>query len=41
MKVSGFVMTCKLYGKVKMRRLPLEEQIQWILSYMQEGAADV
>ena len=24
-----------------MREVPLEEQIQWILSYMQGGAADV
>ena len=27
-KVSGFVTACKLYGKAKMRGVPLEEQIQ-------------
>jgi len=26
-KVSGFVTTCKLYGKTRMRKVPLEEQI--------------
>jgi len=39
-KVSGFVMACKLYGKVKLRGVPVEEQIQWVLSYVQGGAAD-
>jgi len=28
LKVSGFVTACKLYGKVKMRGVPVEEQIQ-------------
>ena len=27
-KVSGFVMACKLYGKTKMRGVPLVKQIQ-------------
>jgi len=40
-KVSGFVMACKLYGKAKMRRVPVEEQIQWVLSYVQGRLADV
>ena len=40
-KVSGFITACKLYGKAKMRGLPVEEQIQWVLLYVQEGAADV
>ena len=40
-KVSGFVTACKLYGKAKMREVPVEEQIQWVLSYVQGGAADV
>ena len=40
-KVSGFVMACKLYGKAKMREVPLQEQIQWILSYVQGETADV
>ena len=27
-KVLGFVTACKLYGKAKMRKVPVEEQIQ-------------
>jgi len=33
-KILGFVMACKLYGKAKMRKVLVEEQIQWILSYV-------
>ena len=40
-KVSGFVTACKLYEKARMREVPLKEQIQWVLSYVQEGLADV
>ena len=40
-KVSGFVTACKLYGKAKIRGVPVEEQIQWVLSYVQGGAADI
>ena len=40
-KVSGFVTAYKLYGKAKMREVPVEEQIQWVLSYVQGGAADL
>ena len=39
-EVSGFVTACKLYGKAKLRGAPVEEQIQWVLSYVQGGAAD-
>ena len=41
LKVLEFVMACKLYRKVKIRGVPVEEQIQWVLSYVQGGAADV
>ena len=41
LKVSGFVTACKLYGKAKMREVLLEKQIQWVLSYIQRGSADV
>ena len=41
MKVLGFVMACKLYGKAKMRGVPVEEQIQWMLFYVQGRTADV
>jgi len=40
-KVSGFVTVCKLYLRMKMREVAVEEQIQWILSYIQEGSADI
>jgi len=41
LKVSGFMTVYKLYGKAKMGEVPLEEQIQWVLSYVQEGSADM
>ena len=37
-KVGGFIMS---YLKIKMRRATVEEQIQWILLYVQEGSADI
>jgi len=40
-KVPGFVTACKLYIRMKMRRVVVEEQIQWILSYIQRGLADI
>jgi len=33
-KVSEFIMVCKLYIRMKMREAVVEEQIQWILSYV-------
>jgi len=33
-EVSGFVGACKLYIRMKLRESPVEEQIQWVLSYM-------
>ena len=40
-KVGGFITACRLYLKMKMRGTSVEEQVQWVLSYMQEGSADV
>ena len=40
-KVSGFVTVCRLYIKMRIREAPLEEQVQWVLSYAQGGSADV
>jgi len=40
-KVVGFIMACKLYIRMKLREEPVEEQVQWILSYVQEGTVDV
>ena len=33
-KVLEFMTACKLYGKAKIREVPMEKQIQWMLSYM-------
>ena len=33
-EVSGFVTVCRLYIRMKMREMIVEEQIQWILSYV-------
>jgi len=33
-RAGGFITVCKLYLRMKMREAPLEEQIQWILSYV-------
>jgi len=33
-KVSGFVTACRLHLRIKMREALVEEQIQWILSYV-------
>ena len=40
-KVPGFVTAYKLYIRMKIREAAVEEQIQWILSYMQGKSADV
>ena len=40
-KVSGFVIACKLYIWMKMRGVTVEEQIQWILLYIQGKLVDI
>ena len=40
-KVGGFITACRLYLKIKMRGTSVEEQVQWVLSYVQGGLADV
>jgi len=40
-KVGGFVIVCKLYLKMRIRESMVEEQMQWVLMYIQEGMADV
>ena len=40
-KVGGFIMACRLYLKMKMRGTSVEEQVQWVLLYVQRGSADV
>jgi len=40
-RVARLITACKLYLKMRMRETLVEEKIQWILSYVQEGLADV
>ena len=40
-KVGGFVTTCRLYLRMKMREATTEEQVFWVLSHVQGGSADV
>jgi len=40
-KVGGFITACRLYLRMKMRGNTVEEQVQWVLSYVQGGSADV
>ena len=40
-QILEFVTVCRLYIKMKMREVAVEEQIQWILSYVQERLADI
>jgi len=40
-KVSGFVGACSLYIRMRLGNIPVEEQVLWILSYVQGGSADI
>ena len=40
-KILGFLMVCRLYIRMKIRNILVEEQVQWVLSYIQERLADV
>ena len=40
-RAGGFVTACRSYLKMKMREHTIEEQILWVLSYVQGGSADV
>jgi len=40
-RIGGFVIVCRLYLRMKMREVTVEEQVQWVLSYIQGGLADV
>ena len=33
-KVGGFITACKLFVRIKLRGSTVEEQIQWVLSYV-------
>ena len=41
MKVSRFIGACKLYIKMRLRESSVEEQIQWVLSYVQGRSVDI
>ena len=36
-KVGEFIITYRLYLRMKMREATVEEQVQWVLSYVQGG----
>ena len=40
-KVGGFITACRLFVRMKLRGTSVEEQVQWVLSYVQGGLADV
>jgi len=40
-KVGGFITACRLFLRMKLRGSTVEEQVQWVLSYVQGGSADV
>ena len=39
LKILEFITVYKLYIKMKMREVAVKEQIQWVLSYMQDVVA--
>jgi len=40
-RVGGFITACRLYIKMKLRGNMVEEQVQWVLTYVQGESADV
>ena len=40
-KVGGFIIAYRLFLRMKLRESTVEEQVQWVLSYVQGGSADV
>ena len=40
-RVGGFITACRLYIKMRLRGNTVEEQVQWVLTYVQGGAADI
>jgi len=40
-KVGSFITACRLFVRIKMKGNTVEEQVQWVLSYVQGGSADV
>jgi len=40
-KVGGFITACRLFLRMKLREATVKEQVQWVLSYVQGGSADI
>ena len=40
-KVLGFIIACRLFIRMRIRKNTVEKQIQWILLYMQGNSADI
>ena len=40
-KVGKFITVCRLFLRMKLRRATVEEQVQWVLSYVQGGSTDI
>jgi len=40
-KVGEFITACRLFLRMKLREATVEEQVQWVLLYVQGGSADV
>ena len=40
-KVSGFMGACRIYIKIRLREVLVEAQINWVLSFVQGGSADI
>ena len=40
-RVGGFITAYRLYIKMKLRGNTVEEQVQWVLTYVQGGSADI
>ena len=40
-RVGGFVIVCRLYLRMRMREATVEEQVQWVFSYVQGGSAEI
>ena len=40
-KMGGFITACRLFLRMKLREATVEEQVQWVLLYVQGGSADV
>jgi len=40
-RIGGFITVCRLYIKMRLRGNMVEEQVQWVLTYVQGGSADM